>query len=128
MFLMKNAPASYQFLDEWYSYSRDPVQYINADNGVLHLVLLDKVPTYDGSCLKYFTDKDAYNKGKARMCVARFLTGDLGEISINAELFVPNKFRHAVSSFAQRLGTHGKGLATEFINSTSAIYDCSQYL
>lgn len=127
MFLMKNAPASYQFLEEWYNYSRDAVQYVNADNGVLHLVLLNKVPTYNGSCLKYFKDKVAYEQGKAKKCVASFLQEDLGEISINAQLFVPNKFRNAVSP-GHRLGIHGKTLAREFVKNTSAIYDCIQYL
>lgn len=129
-FLMKNTPASYQFLEDWYDFARDKeTLYCNGDAGVLNLVLLNRIKGYDGSCLQYVKNCTAYRQGKAKDCTERFLTKDinLGEISLDAAFFIAIRLKQPANP-GQRVAYHGKTLAKDLVVNMSALYDCTQYL
>ena len=74
VFVVRNTPVSWHFLDEWVSYGYLEKAYANNDNGVLHLLLLERLDGYDGSCHGYFTGEKDYADN--RRCVESFLMGD----------------------------------------------------
>ena len=137
LFIMKNTKFSYDFLDEWYEKSNPTKhpRYINSDNGILHVLALQRKDGYDGSCdhlLDPSSDIDAIvpcflkftngsRKGQFKWNYIK-LSDDLVDFSHGKNI----EYTKSVTNKVNVLAYHGKNIY-EFFKRSDELYNCSVY-
>ena len=129
VFMVKNDPASYAFLEEWFNYARAAELFNDSDNGILHYMLSARLPDYDHSCDQQARDL----KHSIKPCLEPFLGRpnlDFGDLLVTPRLVIPAGSTVAdtteMMEAADALCAHGHSVGT-FFSSSRELYNCSAY-
>ena len=128
VFIVANVPSSYDFLEQWFDYSRSDRLYADSDNGALHYLLASRLPDYDHSC-----DHEATNLNiRQKPCLMKWIgeNSQIEGVAITRRLSAaaPGTLEDAERKFGETgsLLLHGHAIGTFFV-SNRELYNCTDY-
>mmetsp|Transcript_8322 Transcript_8322/g.13549 ORF Transcript_8322/g.13549 Transcript_8322/m.13549 type:complete len:288 (+) Transcript_8322:320-1183(+) len=99
LFIVTNTPMGFRMLKQWLAYGYKGKEYLNSDNGILHVLLLTKIRGYRGECDSYYEVDPKKTKVKyvdQRSCVDPWLDPRLDNHKINCVVAYSKHFKDPI--------------------------------